>query len=466
MSLDNLTAAISDRYLIERELGQGGMATVYLAEDIRHHRKVAIKVLRPELSSALGSERFPREIEIIAQLNHPHILPLHDSGQAAGYLFYVMPYLEGETLRERLDREGKLEVGTAVRILREVADALAFAHQHGVVHRDIKPENIMLSGRHATVMDFGVAKAVSAAGGEALTTVGLALGTPAYMAPEQAMGESDLDHRADIYALGVLGYELLTGAPPFPKPTAQAILSAHVLEEPVDLQERDAALPESLCHLVMRCLEKHREDRWNSAEELLPLLEAAVTPSGGLTPTATRPIPSTRRRKRRRWQAAMLGGIGVVAAAIGGRLLLADGGGVHQIAVLPIRDISGSDSVFVDGMHDELISTLARLEVADIVPRAAVAQYLSGASPTREVASAVKADAVLESTVYRDGDRIRVNVQLVEAQGLRHLWAQSFERDAADVLGVQREVVESIATELKATLHPDAPGEPGTERAS
>jgi TolB-like protein len=278
------------------------------------------------------------------------------------------------------------------------------------------------------------------------------------------MGESDLDHRADIYALGVLGYELLTGAPPFPKSTAQAILSAHVLEEPVDLHERNPAIPESLSNLVMRCLEKNREDRWNSAEEMVPLLETAVTPSGGLTPTGTRPIPSARRRIRRRRRTAVIGAVGLVLAAIGGRLALAAGDGINQIAILPIRDISGNDSVFVDGMHDELISTLARAGVADIVPRAAVSHYLSGASPTHDVAAAVKADAVLESTVYRDGDRIRVNVQLVEAQGLRHLWAQSYERVAAEVLGVQREVVASIAAELKATLNPDMASQPATEQ--
>ncbi len=208
---ERLQAALADRYHLEREVGQGGMATVYLAQDLKHHRKVALKVLRPELAAALGPERFVREVETVAQLQHPHILPLFDSGEADGFLYYVMPFVDGESLRERLKREGALPIHEAVRILREVVDALAHAHQHGVVHRDIKPDNVMLSGRHAVVTDFGVAKAVSAAGTDKLTTVGVALGTPTYMAPEQAMGETNLDARADIYSVGALAYELLTG---------------------------------------------------------------------------------------------------------------------------------------------------------------------------------------------------------------------------------------------------------------
>ncbi len=454
MTAEPLFAALAERYRLERELGAGGMATVYLAEDLKHHRKVAVKVLRPELSSALGGERFPREIAIIAQLSHPHILPLHDSGEAAGFLYYVMPYVEGETLRQRLQREGQLEISDAARILREVVDALAFAHQHGVVHRDIKPENIMLSGRHAIVMDFGVAKALSAAGGEQLTTVGLALGTPAYMAPEQATGDTNVDHRADLYAVGALGYEMLSGAPPFAKATAQAVLSAHVLEQPVELTERRPGVLPPLSDLIMRCLEKAPEDRWQTAEEMLPLLEAISSGSGGMTPTGTRPVWAATRRRRRRWLPVAIGGGGLAALGLVASLLLADDGAIRSIAVLPIRDISGQDSVFVDAMHDDLISALARLEVAEVVPRSAVIRFLSGASGTSEVARAVHADAVLESTVYRDGDRIRVNVQLVEPQGLRHVWAQSYDRDVADVMTVQREVVELIATEIQATLHP------------
>jgi serine/threonine-protein kinase len=210
--IERLTSALSDRYKIESELGSGGMATVYLAEDVKHHRQVAVKVLRPDLAAALGPERFLREIEVAAQLHHPHVLPLYDSGDADGFLYYVMPYERGQSLREKLAKEGELPISDAVRILRDVVDALAHAHKLGVVHRDIKPDNVMLSERHAVVTDFGVAKAVTeATGRHQLTTAGVALGTPAYMAPEQASADPNIDHRADIYAVGALAYELLTG---------------------------------------------------------------------------------------------------------------------------------------------------------------------------------------------------------------------------------------------------------------
>ena len=214
--MQRLAAALSDRYRLDRELGHGGMATVYLAEDLKHRRQVAIKVLNPELAAALGATRFTQEMAIAARLQHPHILGVFDSGEADGFLYYVMPYVEGESLRERLVRQGELPVTDAVRLLSEMADALGHAHARGVVHRDIKPENVMLSGRHALVMDFGVAKAVNEASGRSnLTTMGVALGTPSYMAPEQATADPLLDHRVDIYALGVVGYELLAGRPPF-----------------------------------------------------------------------------------------------------------------------------------------------------------------------------------------------------------------------------------------------------------
>src|ERR671920_776730 len=223
--------ALRDRYLLDRELGSGGMAIVYLAEDIKHRRKVALKVLRAELAATMGPERFFREIEVAARLQHPHILPLHDSGEAQGFLYYVMPFVDGHNLRNRLARQGELPIHEAVKILVEVTDALAYAHSQGVVHRDIKPENILLSGRHALVTDFGVAKAVSeATGRQALTTAGVALGTPAYMAPEQAAGEPHIDQRVDIYALGVLGYELISGRPPFTGRTSQEVLAAHVTQ--------------------------------------------------------------------------------------------------------------------------------------------------------------------------------------------------------------------------------------------
>ena len=291
-----LKTALADRYRVEREIGAGGMATVYLAEDLRHHRRVAVKVLRPDLAAILGPGRFAREIEIAAQLTHPHILPLHDSGEADGLLFYVMPFVEGESLRSRVERDGALPVSDVVRLLRDIVDALAHAHARHVVHRDIKPDNVMLSGRHALVTDFGVAKAVSEAGaGGALTTVGVSLGTPSYMAPEQATADPSLDHRADLYAVGVVGYELLTGRLPFAGPTAQAVLAAHLTERPRPVAEIRAGAPPALAKIIMRLLEKHPDHRYQTANELLADLEQLATPSGGVTPISAA-VATPRRR--------------------------------------------------------------------------------------------------------------------------------------------------------------------------
>ncbi len=310
--VEQLKQALADRYAIERELGQGGMATVYLAEDLRHHRKVALKVLRPEIAATLGAERFHREIQIAAQLQHPNILPVHDSGEAAGFLYYVMPFVEGHSLRERLAREDELPVPEAARMLRDVADALSAAHAKGVVHRDIKPENVLLTGRHALVADFGVAKAVSeATGRQTLTTAGVALGTPTYMAPEQAAASPHMDHRADIYAFGVMAYEMLTGRPPFNAATPQMVLSAHVTEAPVEVTQHRATIPPPLAQLIMRCLEKKAADRPQTADELLPVLDGLATPSGGITPTQTQPVAAVGPRRR-----LAVGSAVVVALAI------------------------------------------------------------------------------------------------------------------------------------------------------
>ena len=247
-----LTAALADRYRVERELGAGGMATVYLAHDLKHDRDVAIKVLHPELAAALGGERFLSEIKTTARLQHPHILPLLESGEAGGFLYYVMPYVSGETLRTRLEREHQLPVDDALRITREVADALGSAHAIGIVHRDIKPENILLQGGHALVADFGIALAVQQAGGQRMTQTGLSLGTPQYMAPEQAMGEKGVDLRADIYALGAVTYEMLTGEPPFTGSTVQAIVARVLTEEPRGIATQRKAVPEPVEAAVLR----------------------------------------------------------------------------------------------------------------------------------------------------------------------------------------------------------------------
>ena len=451
---EQIRETFSDHYDVEREIGRGGMATVYLATDLKHDRKVALKVLRPELTSALGGERFPTEIRIIAGLTHPHILPLHDSGELGGFLYYVMPYVEGQSLRERLKDEGELPVHDAVRILREVADALAYAHGRGIVHRDIKPANVMLSGRHALVTDFGVAKAVSAAGGEKLTTVGIALGTPTYMSPEQAMAQPDIDARSDIYALGILAYEMLTGRPPFQKDTPQAQLSAQVMESPAPLSEVGVSISGSLEALIMRCLEKDPGDRWQSAEEVVGRLEELATPSGGVTPTHTRPVKGVAGRKPRR-APVMVGAAVVLAAAVTGGLLMLGGdadGDIDSVAVLPIQDISGNDQAFVNAVHDALVTALARADVVSVVSRSNVMRFQGTGQTTREIADALNVQAVVEGTVFRADERMRINVQMVDPESLRQFWSQVYERDVDDVLAVQNEVANTIATELGAAI--------------
>jgi serine/threonine-protein kinase len=289
-----LQAALGGAYRLERELGGGGMSRVFLAVEASLGRRVVIKVLPPEMAAAVQTERFQREIQVAASLQHPHIVPLLTAGAAGDLLYYVMPFIEGESLGDRLAREGALPVPEAARILREVVDGLAHAHARGVVHRDIKPGNVMLSGRHAMVTDFGVAKAVSAssAAGSSLTSLGVALGTPAYMAPEQAAADPATDHRADIYAVGVVAYEMLAGRKPYEAPTPQAMLAAHITGSPDPVSRYRASIPPALAATVMRCLEKHPADRWQSAADLGQALEAAVTPSGGTTPVSTAPYPA------------------------------------------------------------------------------------------------------------------------------------------------------------------------------
>ena len=457
-----LSAALAGQYAIERELGAGGMATVYLARDLKHDRQVALKVLRPELAATLGPDRFPREIRIVAKLQHPHVLPLHDSGESSGFLYYVMPYVEGESLRARLTREGQMPVHDAVRVLREVVDALAYAHGQGILHRDIKPDNVMLSGRHAMVMDFGVAKAVSDAGGEKLTTVGVAVGTPTYMSPEQATGDLHVDHRSDIYAVGILGYELLTGKPPFVAHTAQAVLSAQVLERPKPVNDLRPAVPEALSDLLLKCLEKNPADRWQSADEILHALEIMATPSGGITPTTTRPVKATDARRGpagRRWAIGVAAGVVVVAVASGIALVARGdaGPGTNRIAVLPIQDISGADGQFVEAMHDQLIIALGQAGGLAVAPRSAMMIYRSEPKPMMDVARELNVGAILEGTVFRTGERMRINVQLTEPRSIRQLWSHSYEVNVSDVLGAQDSVVRQIAAGIHGAVAPPSP---------
>jgi serine/threonine protein kinase/dipeptidyl aminopeptidase/acylaminoacyl peptidase len=320
-----LVSALRDRYVIERELGAGGMATVYLAHDVKHNRKVALKVLRPELAAALGHERFLREIETAAGLSHPHILPLYDSGRAGGpgrqeadaessepgdFLFYVMPYVEGESLRDRIRREKQLPLDDAMALAREVADALSYAHSRGVIHRDIKPENIMLQSGHAVVADFGIARAVDVAGGDRLTETGVTLGTPMYMSPEQAAGEQDLDGRSDLYALGCVLYEMLAGQPPFTGPTAQSVIGQHLTAEPRPITQLRPAVPDEVAGVLQRALAKNRADRFNPVAQFADALGQQVR------------LASAPPRRPRRWLVPAFVGSVIVAAAAVGVLLL------------------------------------------------------------------------------------------------------------------------------------------------
>jgi len=310
--ISSLAAALTDRYRLERELGAGGMATVYLAEDVRHHRKVAIKVLHPELSAVLGPDRFLKEIELTASLQHPHILPLFDSGSEDGKLWYAMPFIDGETLRARLAREHQLPIADAVRIATEAADALDYAHRRGVVHRDIKPENILLHDGHALVADFGIALAVEQAGGSRMTQTGLSLGTPAYMAPEQAMGERSVDARADIYALGAVTYEMLAGEPPFTGPNAQAILAQVITSEPRSLALQRKSVPASIDAAVHTALEKLPADRFASAKEFA---DALARPGESVRVPAAESGAS--RRRPSWWAPAAMGALLLAASAAG-----------------------------------------------------------------------------------------------------------------------------------------------------
>ena len=461
-ALDRLKSALSDRYTIERELGAGGMATVYLAEDLKHHRKVAVKVLRPELAAALGADRFHQEIEIAAQLTHPHILPLHDSGDADGFLFYVMPYIEGESLRERLAKEGELPVTDAVRILKEVVDALAEAHSHGVVHRDIKPDNVMLRGRHALVTDFGVAKAVNeATGRQKLTTEGVALGTPAYMAPEQAAADPQIDHRADIYAVGAVAYELLTGRPPFTGNTQQEILAAHVTQAPEPVTRYRQSVPPALADLVMKCLEKKPADRWQTAEELIPQLEALATPSGGVTPTRNQPKQAATPRLVGRRMAL---GVGAVTLALVVGILLwpkADGGGSAEvsmdrtaIAVLPFQNLTADESraYFASGLHDELLTQLFKVAALRVIGRTSVLGYANTTKPLTQIADELGVGSIVEGSAQVEGNRLRVNVQLIDATTGETLWAERYDRTLDDAFATQSEIAERIVTAVGATI--------------
>jgi len=456
MIIEQLKAALVDRYRVERKLGEGGMATVYLAHDLKHDRQVALKVLRPELAAALGPERFLREIQVTANLHHPHILPLYDSGTAGGALFYVMPLVQGESLRDRLAREKLLPVDEAVRIVQQVAGALDFANRHGIIHRDIKPENILLHDGEAFLTDFGIAIALTDAGGGRLTETGLSIGTLQYMSPEQATGERDLDARSDIYTLGAVAYEMLGGEPPITGATARAMIAKLVTEPPTPLRVLREGVPASLDAAVMRALAKAPTDRFPSARDFanaltVPSVLATDAGAGGAA------------RRPRTVALAILAAIAVCAvgwAIISQRSSAvppedATPAPIRSIAVLPLDNYSGDSTqdYFAEGMTDELTAALATISQLRVTSRGSAMQFQGKNRPaTPEIAKALGVDAIVEGSVARSGDKVRITAQLIDARADAHLWAQSFERNSSDVLALQAELATAIAREINVRL--------------
>jgi TolB-like protein/tRNA A-37 threonylcarbamoyl transferase component Bud32/lipoprotein NlpI len=452
VQLDHLKAALADRYPIEREIGRGATTIVYLAHDQKHDRKVAVKVLQADLTLALRTQRFLREIRIAAKLSHPHILPLYDSGEVAGALYYVTPYVEGESLRDRLTRERQLPVEEALRIARDVATALSYAHDHSVVHRDVKPENILLAaGSEAVVADFGIARALSMASGGTQTPTGVTLGTPAYMSPEQAAGsrEQAVDGRSDVYSLGCVLYEMLAGHPPFDGATPQELLARHALDPVPSLKAARPGVPDHLEHTIAKALAKVPTDRFRTMAQFVDALGGA---EGG------------RRQRRRRVPAA------VVAATAGGiGALLATGWFVSPflsgpqtdlrryqkaVAVLYFDDASPepADRRFGEGLTEELISRLATIRALRVVPRIDVLRYKSSPASTHEIARQLGVDAILTGTIRTAGTDFRVTAQLIDAKQGFVTSSWDYQGQLQRIFFVQDEITNRIVSALNLSL--------------
>jgi len=410
--LDRLKSALSDRYTFERELGRGGMATVYLAEDLKHHRHVAIKVLDPEVARALGAERFLREVEVTANLTHPHILPLHDSGEADGFLYYVMPYIEGETLRERMDREGQLPLDDALHTTREVAAALSYAHSHDVIHRDIKPENVLLSAGEAVVADFGIARAITEAGGEHLTETGLSIGTPIYMSPEQASGAKPVTGQADLYSLACVLYEMLAGEPPFTGPTAQAIVAKKLSEPAPRVSVVRDKVPPAVEAALDRALSRTPADRYATAQQFAE----ALTPGTTVAETET-----------------------------------------QAIVVLPFENLSPDpdNEYFVDGLTEELITDLSQVSSLRVVSRTSAMTFKGARKSIPSIAREMGVQYALEGTVRKAGNSLRITAQLIDTSCDAHVWAGKFTGTLDDVFDIQEKVSREIVDALKVKLTPE-----------
>ena len=420
LPLERLRTTLADTYSIDRELGRGGMATVYLAQDVKHERLVALKVLHPDLAATLGPDRFLREIKLAARLNHPHILPLHDSGDADGFLYYVMPYVEGESLRERLDREHQIPIEEAVHHGRAIASALDYAHRQGIVHRDIKPENVMLYEGEAMVMDFGIAKAVSAAGSDTLTQTGMMVGTPAYVSPEQAAGEVNLDGRSDQYSLGCVLYEMLSGERAFSGPTAQSVMAKRFSETPKPLRSLRSSIPEFVEKAVSRAMASDIAARYKTAAQLAQALASGSTN----TPSDTATMP----------QAA-------VSSA-------------KSVAVLPFANMStdAENEYFADGMAEEIINALSKIQSLRVASRTVSFALKGKNEDLAEVGRKLHVSTVLDGSVRRMGNRLRITAQLVNVADGYQLWSERYDREMEDVFAIQDDISQAIVKALRVIL--------------
>jgi serine/threonine-protein kinase len=466
--LTHLQSALADRYTLERELGRGGMATVYLARDLRHRRPVALKVLHPELAYALGADRFLREIEVAANLTHPHILPLFDSGEVEGLLYYVMPYVEGESLRERLRRETQLPVEDALGITREVADALAYAHGQGVIHRDIKPENILLYGGHALVADFGIARALWQAEGGRLTETGMAVGTAAYMSPEQATGERQVDGRSDVYSLGCVLYEMLAGEPPFTGPTVRAIMAKRLNDPAPRVRRVRPAVPESIEESLMHALAAVPADRFATAEQFAQTLSepaariVTARPSADARPAAAEPD----RKSRTRGPTATALLLALLALAMIASLLrqrasgsaATDAPAPLRLAVLPFENLGDSaDAYFADGVTDAVRGKLVTVPGLQVTARGSSRQYRQTTKSPGEIGRELEVQYLLTATVRWDkapggASRVQVTPELVDVASGSTRWQQPFDASLTSVFEVQSEIAGRVAGALNVAL--------------
>jgi serine/threonine-protein kinase len=459
--IEQLNDALVGRYRVERALGEGGMATVYLAQDLRHNRHVALKVLKPELAEALGAQRFLKEIEVTANLQHPHILPLYDSGSASGALFYVMPLIHGESLRERLARDGRLPVSETVDLIRQIAGALDFAHRQGILHRDIKPENILIQDGEALLADFGIALALSGSVQSRMTGTGLSVGTVQYMSPEQAAGERDLTSSSDIYSLGAVAYEMLAGEPPIADSSARTMIARLMTEAPRALRTLRDDVPSSVDETILRALEKEPDRRFISARDFgdaLMLPGSSTSGSVDRTPPMTMPV----HHRSRRVALAFLTLAVVVAGFLitrnrttGAMPSTAVGAPIRSIAVLPLANHSGDSTqdYFAEGMTDELTTAIATIGAIRVTSRGSAMQFQGKSRlSTPEIAKALNVDAILEGSVARSGDRVRITAALIDARADQNIWSESFERKSSDVLAMQAEVASAIAREINVRL--------------